>query len=107
MKTFSVNSKQFKAENEFEKLNKLCFKSSLSYMDVDFSTNTRSITDLIVFCIGKNLSEKDIASKFNIDLISVQGKVNPKKKDGFFELKNKKIVLTEIGKERFVLIPNE
>lgn len=100
MKFCIVNGKQF--DVVIDKLAGLTFKSGLSYNDVDFSTKTRSITDLILICISSGMSEKEI-SKFGIDPISVAGKVSnqiTKTKEKFFEIKNKKIVLTDLGKDR-------
>jgi len=107
MKTFSVNGKSYKADDKFLNIGGLVFKSNVSYLDIDFKSNIRSITDLIIYCISKDMSEKDISNQFDIDLISIQGKVkikNAKEKDRFFELKNKKVCLTDKAKDRLVLI---
>lgn len=100
---FTVNEKTYDGIKE---LDGFVFKSGLSYQDIDVNTKVRSITDLIIGCIKLGLSEKEIASKFGIDPISVMGKVKLAKtksstKDRFFELKNKKVVLTDSGIDRF------
>lgn len=106
MNIFIVNGKQFPATGTFEKLSGLTFKSGVAHTEVNFENNLRSITDLIVCCIASGLSEKEIASKFNIDIVSIQGKVNLKKtkqsqNEKYFELKKGIVCLTDTGHERF------
>jgi hypothetical protein len=103
---FTVNKKTF---DGIKCLDGFVFESGLSYKDVKTESNIRSITDLIIGCIHSGLSEKEIAKKFNIDVISVMGKVKLSKtksstNNRFFELKNKSVVLTDAGLQRFELV---
>lgn len=100
-----INGKVIALPKNLEKLSGYSFKSGLAHTDVDFKTKIRSITDLIIICTSLGLTEKEIAKFANIDVISITGKVKlvnikSSSKDRFFELKNKDVVLTDIGNQR-------
>lgn len=112
MNFFIVNGKQYTCTKGFEVISGLTFKSGYAHTDVNFDTNVRSITDLIVFCISKNMSEKEIANTFGIDIVSIMGKVKLAKQkqsqnEKFFVLKGKNVELTDAGQERLRNIPNK
>ena len=108
MKIFCIiNGKTIYLNNNQKNISGYSFNSGVSHLDVLKDSKVRSITDLIIAGINFNMTEKEISNQFGIDLISINGKVKiasnkSSSKDRFFELKNKKIVLTDKGKDRFV-----
>lgn len=108
MKIFCiVNGKQIQLNDSQRNISGYSFNSGMSHLDVLKDSKVRSITDLIIAGINFNMTEKEISNQFGIDLVSVNGKVKmvsnkSSSKDRFFELKNKKVILTDKGKDRFV-----
>lgn len=101
-----VNGNQIQLNNNQKSISGYSFYSGKSHLDIMEDTKIRSITDLIIAGIQFGMTEKEISNQFGIDLVSINGKVKlvstkSSSKDRFFEIKNKKVILTDNGKNRF------